>query len=157
MKIILFGLKNNDEEFNCLPCIYWLPKMHKIPCDARFITNGKKCINKQLSKYVKSAFKQCYRQIDAYHKKSILFQWDENLDISTLCTRTSHVKLLDIFYKVVDFVFKGDTRDYIAIKKQGCASWSSKKRGHHFVFNKSLPKEAIKFLYITAFSVLEIL
>ena len=26
----VFGLKNNDKEFNCLPCIYWLPKMYKI-------------------------------------------------------------------------------------------------------------------------------
>ena len=65
----VFGLKNNDEEFNCLPCIYWLPKMHKIQPDARFIIAGKKCINKQLSKHVTSAFKLCYSQIDAYHKK----------------------------------------------------------------------------------------
>ena len=43
-------------------------------------------------------------------------------------------------------MFKEDTRDYIIINKQGCASWSSKKRGHHFVFTKSLLKEAIKFL-----------
>ena len=42
----VFGLKNNDEEFNCLPCVYWLPKMHKIPSGARFIIAGKKCINK---------------------------------------------------------------------------------------------------------------
>ena len=64
-----FGSKNNDEEFNCLPCIYWLPKMHKISSGARFITAGKKCINKQLIKHVTSAFKKCYSQIDAYHKK----------------------------------------------------------------------------------------
>ena len=68
----VFGLKNNDEEFNWLPCIYWLPKMHKIPSDARFIIAGKKCINKQLSKHVTSAFKLCYSQIDAYHKKHII-------------------------------------------------------------------------------------
>ena len=55
----VFGLKNNDEEFNCLPCIYWLTKMHKIPSGARFIIAGKKCINKQLSKHVNSAFKLC--------------------------------------------------------------------------------------------------
>ena len=55
-------------------------------------------------------------------------------------------KLLDIIYKVVDFVFKGDTRDYTEINQQGCASWPSKKRGHHFVFTKSLLKEGIKFL-----------
>ena len=24
----------NDEEFSCLPCIYWLPKMHKISSGA---------------------------------------------------------------------------------------------------------------------------
>ena len=90
----VFGLKNKGEKFNCLPCIYWLPKMHKIPSGARFIIADKKCINKQLSKHV--------------------------------------TKLPDILYKVVDFVFRGGTRDYIMINKQRCASWSSKKRGHHF-------------------------
>ena len=67
-------------------------------------------------------------------------------DFSTLYTNIPHDKLLDILYKFVDFVFKGGTRDYIIINKQGCASWSSKKRGHHFVFTKSLLKDAIKFL-----------
>ena len=57
-----------------------------------------------------------------------------------------HEKLLDILCKVVDFMFKGDIRNYIVIKKQGGASWSSKKRWHHFAFTKSLLKEAIKFL-----------
>ena len=67
----VFGLKYNDEKFNCLPpCIYWLPKMHKIPSGARFIIAGKKCTNKQLSKHVTSAFKLCYSQIDSYHKKN---------------------------------------------------------------------------------------
>ena len=47
--------------------------MHKIPSGARFIIAGKKCINKQLSKHVTSAFKLCYRQIDAYHKKTYYF------------------------------------------------------------------------------------
>ena len=65
----VFGLKDNGERFNCLPCIYWLPKMHKIPSGARFIVAGKKCINKQLSKHATSAFKQCYSKIGAYHKK----------------------------------------------------------------------------------------
>ena len=40
----VFGLKNNDKEFNCLPCIYWLPKMHKIPSGTRFIIPGKKYV-----------------------------------------------------------------------------------------------------------------
>ena len=49
----VFGLKNNDQEFNCLLYIYWFQKTHKIPSGARFIIPGKKC----------------YSQIDAYHKK----------------------------------------------------------------------------------------
>ena len=65
-------------------------------------------------------------------------------------------KLLDIFYKVKDFVFKGVTRDYIVINKQGCASWSSKKREYYFAFAKSLLKEAIKFLSHNCFSLLDI-
>ena len=46
--------------------------MHKIPSGARFIMAGKKCINKQLSKHVTSAFKLCYGKLDAYHKKKII-------------------------------------------------------------------------------------
>ena len=30
----VFRLKNNDEKFNCLLCICWLPKMHKTPSGA---------------------------------------------------------------------------------------------------------------------------
>ena len=43
-------------------------------------------------------------------------------------------------------MFKGGVRDYIVINKQGCTSCSSKKRGYHLVFTKTLLKEAIKFL-----------
>ena len=158
----VFGLKNNDEEFNCLPCIYWLPKMHKIPSGARFIIAGKKCINKQLSKHVTSAFKLCLSRIGAYHKKTYYFSrartfwYISTSNFSTLYTKIPHDKLLDILSKVIDFVFKGGTRDYIIINKQVCASWSSKKRGHLFVFTKSLLKEAIKFLLHNCFSLLEI-
>ena len=38
-------------------------------------------------------------------------------DISTLYTKTTHDKLLHIAYKVVDFVFKGGSRDYNVINK----------------------------------------
>ena len=47
-------------------------------------------------------------------------------------------------------MFKGDTRDYIIINKQGCVSWPSTKRVHHFVFTKSLLK-ATKFLLHNCF------
>ena len=121
--------------------------MHKTPSGARFAIAGKKCINKQLSKHVTSAFKLCYSQIDAYHKKHYFsgaktFWVIQNsflpleyinkinkrknakqistFDFSTLYTKIPHNKVLHILYKVVDFVFKGGTRGCIIIKKQGC-------------------------------------
>ena len=55
------------------------------------------------------------------------------------------INCLILLYKVVDFVFEGSTGDYTVINQQVCASWSSKKRGHHFVFTKLLLQEATKF------------
>ena len=48
-------------------------------------------------------------------------------------------------------MFKGGTRDYIVINKQGFASLLSKKRGDQFVFTKSSLKEAINFLLDNCF------
>ena len=74
-----------------------------------------------------------------------------SFDFSARYTKTPHDNLLDILYKVVDFVCKGGTRDYIVINKQGCASWSSKKRGHYFIFTKSWLQEAMKFILHNCF------
>ena len=127
----ILGIKNNDE-FICLPCIYWLPKMHKIPSGARFIIAGMKCINKLLSKHATSAFKLCYSQIDAYHKKHFsgakTFWVIQNnslplgcinkinkikntkqistFNFCTLYTKIPHDKLCDILNKDVDFKLK---------------------------------------------------
>ena len=65
----VFGLKNNGAGLNCLPCIYWLPKMHKIPCGANFMVAGKKCITKQLSKHVTSTFKPSYSKVRCVSQK----------------------------------------------------------------------------------------
>ena len=90
--------------------------------------------NKQPSKHVTSAFKLCYSQIDSYDKKTYYFSGAKTFwviqnnslplecinqinkrknakqiskfDFSTLYTKIPHDKLLDILYKVVDFVFK---------------------------------------------------
>ena len=40
-------------------------------------------------------------------------------NFSTLYEKIPHDKLLDILCKVIHFVFKGGTRDYIIINKQG--------------------------------------
>ena len=63
-------------------------------------------------------------------------------DFSTLYTKIPHDKLLDILHKVVDVVFKEGTRDYRIINRQGCASWSSKKKEIiSFLLNHYLKKQ----------------
>ena len=63
-----------------------------------------------------------------------------------ICTKIPLDKLLDILYRIVDFVFKGGTKDYIITNK--------------FVDHGHLRKEGItsltNFFYITDFSLLEI-
>ena len=54
-------------------------------------------------------------------------------------------------YVCIDLVFKGGTRVYIVINKEGCASWSWKNRGNHVVFTKSLLKEGITFFLRNCF------
>ena len=46
-----------------------------------------------------------------------------------ICTKIPLDKLLDILYRIVDFVFKGGTRDYIITNK-----FVDHKRGHHFAY-----------------------
>ena len=170
----VFHLKNEDEEFNCLPTIYWLPKMHKKPSGARFIIAGKKCINKKLTQHITSAFKLCFKQVDSYHRKTNYFtgtktfwviqnnspplesikkinkrkraQQISTFDFSTLYTKIPHDKLLEVLHSVVDFVFKGGTRDVISIDSLGNPSWSTCQKGHKFSFSRTSLKEAIKFI-----------
>ena len=141
--------------------------MHKIPSVAIFIVTGKKCINKQLSKHVTLVFRLCYSQVGAYYKKhfcgtktlwvlginSLPLEYvkkkcktNKCIRFFYICTKIPLDKLLDILYRIVDFVFKGGTRDYIITNK--------------FVDHGHLRKEGItsltNFFYITDFSLLEI-
>ena len=86
--------------------------------------------------------------IDKINKRNDVKQIS-TFDFSTLYTKLPHDKLNCL--KVVDFMFKGGTKDYIVINKQDCASRSAKKRAHHFVFTKSLLQGAIKFLLHNCF------
>ena len=51
-------------------------------------------------------------------------------------TKILHDTPVDVSYKVVDFVFKRGTRDCITTNKQGCGSWSSKKKRASLRFYK---------------------
>ena len=47
-------------------------------------------------------------------------------DILTLYTKVPHDKLLYVLNEITDFVFKGETRDYVTVYNSG-AFWSGSK------------------------------
>ena len=58
-----FGIDDVNIVNQCLPHMYWLPKMHKSPIKARFIIASPKSSIKPLSQAITSAFRLFYRQI----------------------------------------------------------------------------------------------
>ena len=70
------------------------------------------------------------------------FKTNMCIRFSTTYTKIPHDKLLDILYKLVDFVFKGGTRDQMITNKQGCALWLSKKESiTSFLLSDHLKKQ----------------
>ena len=136
-----------------LPCMYWIPKMHKTPVKHRFIVASKTCSTKPISKAVSNAFKLIYRQTENFHAAS---KYDANYnkfwvvqncnpildalnkinaksrakhistyDFSTLYTKIPHDKLLEQLNEVIDQTFKGGTRKNMAFSYNGTAYWTS--------------------------------
>ena len=140
-----------EENNKHLPIAYCIPKMHKSPISFRFIIASNKCVTKQLSQYVTSAFKLFFEQIKTYHDKIYFFSgiksfWIiqnnqpviqsiskinsrnsakcvSSFDFSTLYTMLPHDKLLDVLEKLICFCFKGGTRRKIGISSHGTANW----------------------------------
>ena len=161
-------------EQSCLPVAYWLPKMHKNPIGKRFIIASKKCAVKQLSKHVTSAFKLFYNLINTYHEKtkfytgintfwviqnnvSVLKHIEKinkrssarsisTFDFSTLYTKIPHDKLIDVLTKLIDFAFKGGTRNKISINFFNEAYWDTNPPKSTFFFAKTSIIEAVDFL-----------
>ena len=163
-----------DDNMQTLPDIYWTPKLHKNPVKFRFIIASKYCTLKSLSKNVSSVFSLFNKQIETYSKKShyysgvksywIISNRDpvldtvrksisrksakcvSSFDFSTLYTKIPHDKLLDVLYKVIDFAFKGGTKDRVAINGQGTAYWAGKGSRVRNYFTKDSIKNAVTFL-----------
>ena len=174
-----FKIKVELEEMKVLPCIYWLPKMHKKPSAARFIIAGKRCTTKLLSKHVTSVFKFFFDQIERYHKKVHYFSGVKTFwviqnneqplesmarisertnakrittfDFSTLYTKLPHNQLIMVMNKIIEFVFKGGTRDVVAINNRGVATWSSKRRNTCYYFTKQSIVKAVRYLINNSF------
>ena len=129
-----FGLGTTDAD-KCLPIMYWIPKMHKNPVDARFIIASAKCSTKPLSKAVTKVFKLLFNQTKNFHAKSKFYSnynkfWVvensgavikklDNInvrkkakeistyDFKTLYTNIDHDNLVGKLNGVIDFAFKG--------------------------------------------------
>ena len=166
-----FGLKVPDRN-HCLPIMYWLPKMHKVPSDARFIVASSVCSTKPLSSTVSRVFKLIFQQVQSFHDKSTFYSrykrfWvvqnshpviqkmDQinkkvnakcisTFDFKTLYTKIGHNKLLDVLNDIIDMVFKGGKKIFIMCNEYR-AFWVSKKKGK-LCFSKSTLKSVVKHL-----------
>ena len=130
-----FLYKDLVQSEQCLPIVYWIPKMHYTPPRRRFIIASSTCSTKPLSKLVSMAFKHIFNQIRNFHLKSVFYKnynmfWViENsspithklneinrvkgakdistYDFSTLYTKLPHADLINVLNEIVEFVFDG--------------------------------------------------
>ena len=165
-------------ENECLPHIYWLPKMHKNPCKFRFIIAAPKCSIKPLNKAITAIFKLFFHQIQKYNQKSHFYSGIKSFwvvenneavinslrkvsksrrakristfDFSTLYTNIPHNKLINVLNELIDFCFKGWENKHIAVTKYG-AKWVTDVTKHDLVFSKEKIKDALKFLMSSCF------
>ena len=161
---IRYGLKVSEKE-KCLPIMYWMPKMHKNPTDARFIIASSTCSTKPLSSVISNVFKLIFRQIQNFHDKSTFYSrykkfWVvqnsspvldklhkinlksnahciSTFDFKTLYTKIEHNNLVKVLNDIIDLAFKGGKRKIIAFDDYK-AFWAIKRR------KKSFTKEKLK-------------
>ena len=69
----ILGLKIR-EEHKSLPVIYWIPKLHYTPSQARVIIASSRCITEPISKVVSKLFKNIFNQISSFPQKSTFYK-----------------------------------------------------------------------------------
>ena len=171
-----YGLELKEQQ-KSLPIMYWTPKMHYTPSRARFIVSSSKCSTKPLSRIISNTFKCFCDQIRSFHDKSKFYKnynrfWVINntkafidklnvintrkkakeistFDFSTLYTKLPHDDLIRVLNSIIDFVFKGGTRNYLGFSEFS-TFWMKKPSGKQF-FNKSKLKALVKHLITNTF------
>ena len=124
--------------------MYWMPKMHKNPIEARFIIVSPKSSIESLARTIMSVFHLFFRQIRTYNDKCNFFTgvntfWVvqnnkpvigamngfnkrkkatsiSTYDFSTLYIKLPHNKLLVVLNSLIDFCFDGGECNYITVK-----------------------------------------
>jgi hypothetical protein len=69
-----------------------------------------------------------------------------SFDFSTLYTKIPHDKLIDVLNKVIDFAFKGGTRNKISIHKSGLANWVHDSTKSTCIYTKESITRAVSYL-----------
>ena len=165
------------EDMECLPSMYWMPKMHKTPVGERFIIASPKCSAKPLLKDVTSILKLFQKQVESFHDKNRLWVGVSNFwviqnnkpvvdrinkinskkkavsirtfDFSTLYTKIPHDLLKKALFEIVDFVFKGGISKGVYVTDRG-AFWKMPSKGHR-MYSKQSIKAVFDFVIDNAF------
>ena len=134
-----------EEGMNCLPSMYWIPKLHKNPVGNRFIIASPKCSLKALLKDVTPILKLFQNQIKSFHDKNRVWTGVSNFwiiqnntpvveridkinhrkkafsirtfDFSTLYTKIPHHLLKGALSEIVEFCFKGGISKGVYVHK----------------------------------------
>ena len=159
-----------DEDFQCLPSMYWSPKLHKDPIGSRFIIASKQSSLKPLLKDLTCIFKLFQKQVESFNDKSRIWSgvsgcWIiqnsnpvvdriekinnrnkaatiSTFDFATLYTKIPHELLIDALNEVVDFAFEGGIANAVYINSFG-ASWRNSSDARSY--RKSDIKKALKY------------
>ena len=175
LKKLKIQLKQNMES---LPLMYWVPKMHKNPVGFRFIIASPQCTLKHLAKDLTAIFRLLYKKVEKYNQKGKVWsgvnkfwiiqntkpiiQSINNLnrrnaakslstfDFSTLYTKIPHDKLKEVLNNIIDFAFKGGTREYIKVYNS-TAYWTKTSSRRDNLYTREQIKESLKYLIDNSF------
>ena len=166
-----------DEGMDCLPLMYWIPKIHKNPVGNRFIVASPKCSLKPLLKDVTCILKLFQHQIKSFHDKNRVWTGVSNFwviqnnapvveridkinkkkqavsvrtfDFSTLYTKIPHHLLRDALFEIVDFCFKGGISHGVYVTKAG-AFWRNPSKDYR-LYSKESIKSVLEYVIDNAF------
>ena len=165
------------EEMECLPSMYWIPKMHKTPVGERFIIASPNCSVKPLLKDATAILKLFQKQIESFHDKNTLWLGVNNFwviqnnkpvverinkisskkgalsvrtfDFSTLYTKIPHDLLKNALFEIVDFVFQGGISNGIYVTDRE-ACWKKPSKDHR-MYTKASVKHMLEFVINNAY------
>ena len=167
-----------EEGMDCLPSMYWIPKLHKNPVGNRFIIASPKCSLKALLKDVTPILKLFQNQIKSFHDKNRVWTGVSNFwiiqnntpvveridkinhkkkafsirtfDFSTLYTKIPHQLLKGALSEIVDFCFKGGISKGVYVHKTD-AYWRKPSKDSKDPYTMEDIKSVLNYVIDNAF------